>query len=951
MKKLIGAALAVAVLVAAFVAYRAGMFGGEAPSAGTPAEAGGRARPGSGTAGISGGNVGAAGGAVTTATSVPGETPDARGAVAAGGTGPATGTAGAISGTTATGVDIATLARDGNIALLDFGAHIESVSDEHNRHRFGASYLLADDPNLYWCVHAKDSPKDVVLSFFAHQPVLIQSVVILPGHKGDDKDAWLKDVEIWTSTESPSSGFAKVASATMRQELVEQTIPIEPAEARYVKLRVVSNYGSQTWTVAHKLKIIEGRRAGYTPLLARNPDLAAVAAGSPLPGADSPQAAAVPSPGVATPSDGCAPVSAAATIPSPRRPESRNVLVVAADSGEESPRNEARFYPPTQFRATDTKPGVDHSIYGRLRSTALEPVAARPALLLPAFDYDTVVLAQVCDVATDVPASFKKALPAWVGQGHKLIIQDSDECGGTPGPDYSFLPFSFATSNPGAQGKSGPTLFFVEENHLVNNKPGDPAFLDVESWLASKNGSYNEIGDSNTIYKYDAHWCGQLFGTNVQKVNGFMLAYAHYGRGLIIYDGFDEDQRSGVAYRQLVTRELALGFDPDGLPCSARLGDFVITTEQRLKVQPLVPGRTYTYPLTLYSNQGYKGAVNLSLAPTPADPGLQFHFEPASVPLEEISTTTLTVTAAASASPQPHVLTVKGTDASGKTNTLCLQLTERTTGGIQVLSDLRRDRKPTKNLEIILDSSGSMKAALGKKTRWRTALDVLEQVLQKLPDDFNVGLRIYGHRESSLSPKTCTDSELVVPIGKLHRGRLLSAARGVQPRGETPLVYSVLQTPEDLKAVGGGAVILITDGEESCKGDVKAAAQAVRQSGLDVTVNIVGFTLTGKQTQAQLTTLAEGTGGHYYVAQSGEALARALLIAAVEKFPYVIYDAAGKAVAKGEAGGAPEELPAGEYRVAITSGDQTLTEAVTVATGGDVRLRVQLKGDKFVVQR
>jgi hypothetical protein len=312
---------------------------------------------------------------------------------------------------------------------------------------------------------------------------------------------------------------------------------------------------------------------------------------------------------------------------------------------------------------------------------------------------------------------------------------------------------------------------------------------------------------------------------------------------------------------------------------------------------------------------------------------------------------TLTVTAAPTAPPRAHVLAVRGTDATGKSNAMCLQLVERTTGGIAVVSELTRDRKATKNLEIILDASGSMKLALGKKTRWRTALDVLEQVLQKLPDDFQVGLRIYGHREASTSPKTCTDSELVVPIEKLHRGRLLSAARSVKPRGETPLVYSVLQTPEDLKAAGGGAVILITDGEESCKGDVKAAAQQIRASGLDVAVNIVGFTLTGKQTAAQLTTLAEGTGGHYYAAQSGEALARALLIAAVEKFPYVITDATGKVVAKGEAGGGPEELGAGEYTVVVTAGDQQLTEKVTVTTGGDVTLKVRLKGDTFVVER
>ena len=62
-----------------------------------------------------------------------------------------------------------------------------------------------------------------------------------------------------------------------------------------------------------------------------------------------------------------------------------------------------------------------------------------------------------------------------------------------------------------------------------------------------------------------------------------------------------------------------------------------------------------------------------------------------------------------------------------------------------------------------------MNAKLGDTTRWKTALDVLKEVVDALPDDLNVGLRVYGHRQSSKSPQTCTDTELVVPIAKLDR--------------------------------------------------------------------------------------------------------------------------------------------------------------------------------------
>ena len=293
----------------------------------------------------------------------------------------------------------------------------------------------------------------------------------------------------------------------------------------------------------------------------------------------------------------------------------------------------------------------------------------------------------------------------------------------------------------------------------------------------------------------------------------------------------------------------------------------------------------------------------------------------------------------------------KDDDHAKKQTLFALLQAERKTGGIQVVSSFHPSKKPSRNLEIVLDSSGSMKLPLGRKTRWATALDVFREVLAKLPDDFNVGLRVYAHRYSARSPQTCTDTELLQPVAKLNRDRILSTVGRLQPKGETPLVYSVLQTIQDLKAVGGGSVVLITDGEETCHGDPVDAATRLNNAGIDIKLNIVGFTLKGRQVQQQLTTFAESTGGSYYSAQSGEALARALWIAAVDRIPYTIFDAAGKQVAAGDAGGPGEELPPGEYKVVMKAADQELVEQVTVASAADTVLKVILKGDRFAIER
>jgi hypothetical protein len=275
----------------------------------------------------------------------------------------------------------------------------------------------------------------------------------------------------------------------------------------------------------------------------------------------------------------------------------------------------------------------------------------------------------------------------------------------------------------------------------------------------------------------------------------------------------------------------------------------------------------------------------------------------------------------------------------------------RTTGGLQVVTNLQRDQPASRNLEIVLDVSGSMNQSLGQLTRWQTALGVLEKVVTALPADYSVGLRVYGHRYSSRAPETCTDSELVVPIAALDRKALLSAARRVKPRGETPLVHSVVQTAADLEGLGRASVILITDGEESCGGDLNSVAPTLKASGLSITLHIVGFALQEQKVRDGLTGLARATGGTYYDARSGEELARALRIAAIQSLPYEIVDASGQTVASRRTSLLSEELAAGVYRVVVHAPDQELATGVTVGEGRDTVVTVILANDRFAFAR
>jgi Ca-activated chloride channel family protein len=269
-------------------------------------------------------------------------------------------------------------------------------------------------------------------------------------------------------------------------------------------------------------------------------------------------------------------------------------------------------------------------------------------------------------------------------------------------------------------------------------------------------------------------------------------------------------------------------------------------------------------------------------------------------------------------------------------------------GALQIMK--AGDKVAARNLEIVLDVSGSMNTRLGDGNRWDTALKALKEVVDTLPEDLNVGLRVYGHRYSSKSAETCQDTELVVPLAKLDREKILTTAAGLKPRGETPLIRSILKSVGDLKSAGGGSVILITDGEESCKGSAKAAAKEIKASGVNLTLNIVGFTITGKAVENELGALASSTGGRYYGAQDGQQLARAVKLAALQRLPYDVLDVAGKVIASGQTSELSRELAPGNYRVRIDALGQKLEEPMAIVADQTTKLTLGVENDRFVVR-
>jgi len=567
-------------------------------------------------------------------------------------------------------------------------------------------------------------------------------------------------------------------------------------------------------------------------------------------------------------------------------------------------------------------------------------------------DHDTIIFSQACEIGTALTPDLKKELIDWVAEGHKLIIHDADKCSGEWKPNYSFLPFNFETDNPGPQGASGDELFFVENNTLGNDVRGKPQYVDLAKWLEGEEGN-NELGDSNIVKTQAKEWCGHMFGTNVESTSGFSHMYAHLGKGLVIYNGFDIDQYGSTPqYDRVVLLEVLQPFNPDNLPCAVSVAaHFLITTPPKTQTQRMAAGKTFTFPIKLYSNQGYKGNVKLSLAMSPAEPGLGGSFAPLSVPLETRATSALTVKTLPSAKLQTYSIKVTGSDASGQQNSTYVTLLgpEVQESSILVTPRPAGAGPAAKNIEIILDGSGSMKEMLGTASKIGVARRVLRNVLAKLPDDANVGLRMYGHRFSSKDPQTCTDSELVVPIQKLEREKIADIVNKMVPRGETPLVYSILKAPEDFHEQKGGTIILITDGQESCRGDTKTVGTKLKAAGVDFKLSIVGFGITQKPLQQELQSMARSTGGEYFTATNAGALSAALLQATTQKRTFVVFNLDASEAGRGVVGEALT-VPPGTYRVAVLGEEPIALNGVTVNEGKQTTLKLVQTGENLELQ-
>jgi len=237
--------------------------------------------------------------------------------------------------------------------------------------------------------------------------------------------------------------------------------------------------------------------------------------------------------------------------------------------------------------------------------------------------------------------------------------------------------------------------------------------------------------------------------------------------------------------------------------------------------------------------------------------------------------------------------------------------------GLLYVSQEQASLGPGDAVEIILDASGSMLQRLDGERRIDIARATLNRLVSEIvPPETGFALRVFGHREAD----SCR-TDLEIPLGALQPAAAAETVSRINAMNlaRTPIADSIARVPNDLAGVAGQRVLIVlTDGEETCDGDPALAIQALRDQGLDIRVNIVGFAIDDEELRETFRSWAAAGGGDYFNATNGEELDTAMTRAVAT--PFTIVDTTGREVAAGLTGGDAITLQPGRYTLARAGG-------------------------------
>ncbi|MGW1740842.1 vWA domain-containing protein [Nocardia sp. NPDC001965] len=181
---------------------------------------------------------------------------------------------------------------------------------------------------------------------------------------------------------------------------------------------------------------------------------------------------------------------------------------------------------------------------------------------------------------------------------------------------------------------------------------------------------------------------------------------------------------------------------------------------------------------------------------------------------------------------------------------------------------------------LVLDASGSMAAPdPGGGTKMDAAKNAVRSFVTAAPAAAKVGLTVYGTATGSSDAEKdagCRDVQVLHAADTIDKPALIGAADRIAPSGYTPIGTSLRAAAAALPQEGPRSIVLVSDGLDTCAPpDPCEVARELSVQGAEIVVHAIGFGV-DDPSRAQLTCIAQATGGTYTDAVDGKTLEQVL---------------------------------------------------------------------------
>lgn len=162
---------------------------------------------------------------------------------------------------------------------------------------------------------------------------------------------------------------------------------------------------------------------------------------------------------------------------------------------------------------------------------------------------------------------------------------------------------------------------------------------------------------------------------------------------------------------------------------------------------------------------------------------------------------------------------------------------------------------------LVVDTSGSMAEDDGTgRIKIVGAKRALQTLIGALRDGPRVGMRTYPAPDSDCnSGREVFGLQQITTANEVGIGQKI---RSLQAVGGTPTALALQAAADTLRDVKGAMIVLVSDGESNCDQSPCDVAKAIEATGIDITVNTIGFQIS-EAGREELTCVAESTGGSY----------------------------------------------------------------------------------------